>query len=124
MFIVPGVVVVVYACHSNHSRYSEHSQYSDASLLTEIKAKEAQLENMQTKLQLQKRRLEEEIEEYKKGLADELGVSSHLTCSELNKKAREYYEDRIQKEVLSDKNKIKEIDSLIDKINSIQMNKK
>ena len=116
---ITGVVAVVAVVHSNHSRYSRYSQYSDASLVAEIKAKEAQLERKQKELQSQKRRFQEEIEEYKKNLADELGTNSNLTTAELDKKANAYYKERIQKEVETDRNKILEIDALIDKINSI-----
>lgn len=121
---ITGVVAVVAVVHSNHSRHHRYSQYSDASLLAEIKAKEAQLERKQQELQSQKRRYKVEIEEYKKQLAEELGMNSNLTTAELDKKANAYYKERIQKEVESDRNKIVEIDTLIDKINSIQMDKK
>lgn len=124
LWAIGGAAVVIVMGHSNHSRHHRYSQYSDASLLAEIKAKEAQLERKQQELQSQKRRYKEEIEEYKKQLAEELGMNSNLTTAELDKKANAYYKERIQKEVESDRNKIVEIDTLIDKINSIQMDKK
>ena len=39
---IGGAVAIAIVAHSNHSRYSRYSQYSDASLVAEIKAKEAQ----------------------------------------------------------------------------------
>lgn len=120
-----GTVALVGAVlHSNHSRYSRYSQYSDASMVMEIDEKKRQLEKERVRLKHRKAFYQDEIEEQKKALALKFNIDAKLSSEELSRLATEKLEENLKKEIQCDKEKIAEIDAVIDKILSVQLNKK
>lgn len=125
MFWGVGAAVIVGAVlHSNHSRYSRYSQYSDASMVMEIDEKKRQLEKERVRLKHRKAIYQDEIEEQKKALALKFNIDAKLSSEELSRLATEKLEAKLHEELQSDKEKIAEIDAVIDKILAVQLNKK
>ena len=121
---VGAVLAVGAVIHSNHSRYSRYSQYSDASIVLEIDEKKRQLEKEQIRLQIQKAIYQEEMYEQKKALALKYNMNEEFPSETLSRLAIAKLEEKIEQELRSDKEKIAEIDAVIDKILSVQLNKK
>ena len=86
--------------------------------------KKRQLEKERVRLKHRKAIYQDEIEEQKKALALKFNIDAKLSSEELSRLAKEKLEAKLHEELQSDKEKIAEIDAVIDKILAVQLNKK
>ena len=138
MFIAGALVVdgaiVAHDNHSDYSDYSRHSQYhqySDAYLVSEIKAKEAELERKK----LESERIKEELRiryfESLQKLKSEEGLENIVEKVEYNtnvakdtdsfkKKVVDGFIEKLSEEIEEDKRQLESINKAIMKINRLQ----
>lgn len=130
MFVVGAVVVGGAIVHSNHSRYSRHSQYSDASKVLEIEEQKRLLNRTNSNFNSEKRALQEQLDECKQlllenmppDLSEELNMKDN--ADKLDRKVRQLLEQRLEKELEEDRQRLADIDATLNKILEIQLNKK
>ena len=130
MFVVGAVVVGGAIVHSNHSRYSRHSQYSDASKVLEIEEQKRLLNRTKSNFNSEKRALQEQLDECKQlllenmppDLSEELNMKDN--ADKLDRKVRQLLEQRLEKELEEDRQRLADIDATLNKILEIQLNKK
>ncbi len=130
--IIAGGIIAV-AAYDDHSRYSRYSQYGDASLVTEIKSKEAKLRAQERELDLIRH---EALEKSREGLAvlsneenlklviEKLGKSEEYLSTAPKKFQREVVEaleGKIKKDLEADKQELADIDKALNKINKLQL---
>ncbi len=131
--IVGGVVVGIVS-HSDYSDYRDHSQYGDANLVSEIKAKEAQIERFKKEVNTLQKNVNSQIEEVIINLqhdetANELIKSVPKYKLEewakspttMERNIKELLTKKINSDIEEDKKNIKQIDEMILKINQLQL---
>lgn len=132
--LVVGGAIVAHDNHSDYSDYSRHSQYhqySDAYLVSEIKAKEAELERKK----LESERIKEELRiryfESLQKLKSEEGLENIVEKVEYNtdvakdtdsfkKKVVDGFIEKLSEEIEEDKRQLESINKAIMKINRLQ----
>lgn len=132
--LVVGGAIVAHDNHSDYSDYSRHSQYhqySDAYLVSEIKAKEAELERKK----LESERIKEELRiryfENLQKLKSEEGLENIVEKVEYNtdvakdtdsfkKKVVDGFIEKLSEEIEEDKRQLESINKAIMKINRLQ----
>ena len=132
--LVVGGAIVAHDNHSHYSDYSRHSQYhqySDAYLVSEIKAKEAELERKK----LESERIKEELRiryfESLQKLKSEEGLENIVEKVEYNtdvakdtdsfkKKVVDGFIEKLSEEIEEDKRQLESINKAIMKINRLQ----
>ena len=132
--LVVGGAIVAHDNHSDYSDYSKHSQYhqySDAYLVSEIKAKEAELERKK----LESERIKEELRiryfESLQKLKSEEGLENIVEKVEYNtdvakdtdsfkKKVVDGFIEKLSEEIEEDKRQLESINKAIMKINRLQ----
>lgn len=132
--LVVGGAIVAHDNHSDYSDYSRHSQYhqySDAYLVSEIKAKEAELERKK----LESERIKEELRiryfESLQKLKSEEGLENIVEKVEYDtdvakdtdsfkKKVVDGFIEKLSEEIEEDKRQLESINKAIMKINRLQ----
>ena len=134
--VVGGVIVAHdnhsdYSDYSDYSRHSQYQQYSDAYLVSEIKAKEAELERKK----LESERIKEELQvryfESLQKLKNEEGLENIVEKVEYNtdvakdtdsfkKKVVDGFIEKLSEEIEEDKRQLESINKAIMKINRLQ----
>ena len=132
--LVVGGAIVAHDNHSDYSdcsRHSQYHQYSDAYLVSEIKAKEAELERKK----LESERIKEELRiryfESLQKLKSEEGLENIVEKVEYNtdvakdtdsfkKKVVDGFIEKLSEEIEEDKRQLESINKAIMKINRLQ----
>lgn len=114
--------------HSNHGNWHEYSEYHDASLKAEIEENVKKAERRKRDAaEIRKEIISQQVEALRE-LGVEVDISSSATASELSRivaKAEEDVKKRLEynlsEELEKDKEKIKNIDKAIRRINELQL---
>ena len=118
--LVVGGAIVAHDNHSDYSDYSRHSQYhqySDAYLVSEIKAKEAELERKK----LESERIKEELRiRYFESLQVEYNTDVAKDTDSFKKKVVDGFIEKLSEEIEEDKRQLESINKAIMKINRLQ----
>ena len=134
--LVVGGVIIAHDNHSNYSDYhSRHSQYGDASLVAEIRAKEAKLNEKKAEIGHIRTELENRYNESLQILKNEdalkdivKDVEGRIDIKENSIKFKEQviadFQQELMDEVEADKEQLKRIDEAIMRINSLQLSNK
>ena len=135
MFIaaIAGGGARAYAICDDHSDHSRHHQYSDAQILADIKAREAKLAQEKAELRAIKTRLAEKYSE----TLNILGEEEELTegVKSLRERSNDIPKDflhsqlmlerelekKLEEELMEDRNKLAEINTVLQEINRIQL---
>ena len=124
-----------YSEHSDYSDYSAHSKYGDAAVISEIQSKRDRYRNQKIAADDIQRKIREEFQDGIEMLRGKSGAENYKVLADAQNSPEYYINDfdlikrrlqedmtkQLEKEIADDQERLKEIDSLLARINEIEL---